>query len=400
MTHSRVFSAWDIQALGLAEFVALGDARAAHLSREQARYLLGFSLLAPTSHNSVPQAYTLDLERDEIGVFLRRQHIPEASDPTGREALVSIGCAVENLATAAAQYGICCSWQAEPNLAWGAARPCEAPATERIGRLRLQQGNDVPVQTTRALTLGTLVERRVLRGEFDKGVALPSPLGLSLQASAADSQRVTLRLFTADQDKFAWGKLDELAMKYKLEERAFQRELGEWLLPNEDQHSWRGMRGREFGLDDDVTRELGAQLRGEAPMAVDQLAFMARAGRVGLASASAVCVVACKDDSPEAALQAGRLYQRCALMAWAHGMANAVHTSVCKVPHTRAMSQATLLQGQAPSVIFRLGRPLRSADWSRQHSSRPCLDDLLLNADAPPAQPLTRQASSSPPLHA
>jgi hypothetical protein len=399
MTDNRVFSAWDVQLLDVSQFRALADGSAQRVSPSQARYLLGFSLLAPTSHNSVPQAYALDLERAEIGVFLRTQYIPEASDPTGREAIVSMGCAIENLATAAAQYGLSCSWEADPSLVWAAARPTEKAALQRVGCVRLQQGKDVPPPPARAGALATLVDRRVLRGEFDKSILLPAPLALSLQAASADVRRVALQLFTADQDKFAWGKLDELAMKYKLEERAFQRELGHWLLPNEDQESCRGMRGREFGLDDQVTRELCAQLRGEAPMAADQLAFMARAGRVGLASASAVGVVCCRDESPGAALEAGRLYQRCALTAWAHGMASAVHTSVCKVPHARAMSQATLLKGQTPSVIFRLGRPLRSADWSRQPSSRPCLDDVLLSQDAARAQSLA-QATSPSVLHA
>ena len=93
--------------------------------------------------------------------------------------------------------------------------------------------------------------------------------------------------FESAQDKFAWAKLDELAMKHKLEEKPFRRELGEWLLPNEDGDRPRGMRGREFGFDDRVTREFSARLRGEAPMPVDQLASIARAGRIGLCSASA-----------------------------------------------------------------------------------------------------------------
>jgi len=109
-------------------------------------------------------------------------------------------------------------------------------------------------------------------------------------------------------------------------------------------------------------------------MPVDQLAFMARAGRVGLCSSSAICVLACLDPSPETAIASGRVFQRAVLLAGAHGFACAVHTAVCHVPHARAMSQATLLKSLAPSVIFRIGKPRHASDGTRPHASRPKRD--------------------------
>jgi len=52
------------------------------------------------------------------------------------------------------------------------------------------------------------------------------------------------------------------------------------------------------------------------------------------------------------------------------------------VPHVRAISGATLLAGRAPTLVFRLGKPLCDADWKRPHSSRPLLDELILPASA------------------
>jgi hypothetical protein len=370
------FEGWRLPLLDLAAFRSLDRQSQRAIGPAQARYLLGFSLLAPSTHNTVPQAYRPAIEQDRIEVWLRRRHLLEASDPSGREALASLGCAVENLAVAAAQYGVASAWEAAPELTWNSVNASATQPELCIGWLKLST-SEAPSETSRRAVLSGMLERRMVRAEFDSTERLPPELSSSLIGLTTPYVRVLL--FESAADKFAWGKLDELAMKHKLEEGAFRRELGEWLLPNDDTHSPRGMRGREFGLDDRVTSELSARLRGEIPMPVDQLAFMARAGRIGLCSASAVCVLSCLDPSPATAILTGRMFQRCLLLAGAQGFVCAVHTAVCHVPHARAMSQATLMKSLAPSVIFRLGKPRQASDGLRAHSARPRLEELLID---------------------
>src|SRR6187431_2859738 len=108
----RAFESWNLPLLELEQFCELDTDRQYPVSPGQARYLLGFSLLAPSSHNTVPQAYRLDLQHSRIELWLQRGRVLPASDPTGQQALISLGCAAENLVLAAAQYGIACSWQA------------------------------------------------------------------------------------------------------------------------------------------------------------------------------------------------------------------------------------------------------------------------------------------------
>jgi hypothetical protein len=111
----------------------------------------------------------------------------------------------------------------------------------------------------------------------------------------------------------------------------------------------------------------------------DQLALMARGGRMGLASASAVCALSCGEEHPAHLIDVGRVYQRCSLAAWRRGFVQSVHTAICEVSHVRAMCRATLLRtAGAPSLLFRLGVPTRALDLSRPHSSRPALDSLLV----------------------
>jgi hypothetical protein len=376
---SAVFDTWQREPLSAADFESLATDSTRRIDRPQLLHLLEYSVAAPSTHNSVPQAYRIDLERSRIELHLRRDRVLPASDPTGEEALISIGCALENLVIAAALYGIRSDWHPNPDLSWGDVLPSTQPLSVRIGAVELHPGGAAPDGVIVRAALSNVLDRRTVRAEFDGAERLPETLRTRLDGSVQPELAVRLDVFESARDKFAWGKLDESATKHKLEERAFQVELGAWLLPNEDLVSVRGMRGREFGLDDRVTRELSAELRGVSPMAVDRLAFLARAGRHGLCSSSAVCVVSCLEHTPDAAVRAGRVFQRCGLLARAEGLACAVHTAVCQVPHARAMSQATMMPHRTtPSVVFRLGKPRHPADWTRPHSSRPHLEELLI----------------------
>jgi len=385
------FSAWQLPILSPAEFDALGlevatdaapDTGArARLHTSQIVYLLRYSLLAPSSHNSVPQLYRIDAAAGAVDVLLDRERILPASDPTGREALIGIGCAIENLDVAARAYGLALEWAAEPGLQRLPLDAAASPRHVRLGRARLHRAaaDAAPLDDgERRTQLRALVERRTVRSEFDPTQPLPDSLQAALESAAARSPGVALRLFTSSSERFNWGKLDELATKHKLEQAAFRTELGRWLLPNDDRVAPRGMRGREFGLDAPRALELSAQLRGEQPLPTDQLAMLARGGRVGMQSAAAVGALSA-DDSVPLALEVGRVFQRCALIAWRRGFAHAVHTAVCEVPHVRSMCRATMLPGtRGPALVFRLGVPLASADWDRPHASRPPLADLLL----------------------
>src|SRR5688572_2468276 len=108
MSDVKAFSAWTLEPLGHAAFARRGPEDASRLSFDQCRYLLAFALLGPSTHNSVPLAFEINVSTQTIDVYLRRQHVLPASDPTGSESVISIGCAIENLGIAAAQYGVHC----------------------------------------------------------------------------------------------------------------------------------------------------------------------------------------------------------------------------------------------------------------------------------------------------
>jgi hypothetical protein len=364
-----VFAAWHLEVLPLERFRALG-------ALEQLRHLLRFSLLAPSTHNTVPQAYGVDAERGRIDLYLDRRKVLPASDAAGRQALISVGCALESLTLSAEQYGLSSRFAPDAELATSSRADARFV---RVGCVELRADGREPSEQVRRSVLRALVERKVVRAEFDPSAAVPEDLRSSLFGAVADFRGLTLSLATRPADRFAWGKLGELALKHELELSEFRRELGHWILENGDATAARGMRG----LDHEQSRSFARELRGELPLASEKLALLSRAERNALVSSSAVCALAASSDDPRSLVEIGRAYQRCAISAWQRGFAHAVHSAIVEVPHVRAICRATLLSGRtSPGLVFRLGKPMRASDWERPHSSRPSLDELIVPAEA------------------
>lgn len=70
---------------------------------EQLKFLLGFSILAPSGHNSQPWEFTI--KNNSIEFWVNKDRALSKSDPEGRQTSIAIGCALENLLIAADYYG-------------------------------------------------------------------------------------------------------------------------------------------------------------------------------------------------------------------------------------------------------------------------------------------------------
>ena len=70
---------------------------------EKLKFLLQYTILAPSGHNTQPWKFSVG--EDEIQVFVDRRRWLKVADPDQRELHISIGCALENLLIAAEHFG-------------------------------------------------------------------------------------------------------------------------------------------------------------------------------------------------------------------------------------------------------------------------------------------------------
>lgn len=373
------FDAWRVPLLSPDEFAALGSGEA--WSRGQLRYLASFGLLAPSSHNSVPQRFRLLPEQGRIELSVDRRYVLPASDPSGRQCSIGLGCCLANLELAGAALGV----GMRARLLTGAAsirplaEPAAAAAVVDVSSLELFR---LEAPALGAEWLALLRDHKVVRAEYDRTLPLPSALahrlGQALRDGAGAGPSLELHLLDDPTRLRALGRFQEQADRFVFEMGSFTRELGDWLLPNDDVAPV-GMRGREFGFDDGFAAHVHLALR-EQRLLPDQLAGFAKGGRLGIESSSAALVISVEQETPDAWIAAGRAAQRLSLECQKDGFHSAYHAGLTEVEWARQMLAASVLHtARVPVVVLRVGKPKRTEDLARPHAARPPLNDVLLD---------------------
>ncbi|MDP2316904.1 MAG: hypothetical protein Q8P41_28690 [Pseudomonadota bacterium] len=364
------FDAWRI---GSCEGAAALD----RPTRDQLAWIAGYALLAPTTHNTVPQRFELREDDGALALWVAREAILPESDPVGRQATVSLGCVVENAAIAGAVLGF--SAEIEPLSGTNAVRPRHdgEPDLVPVVAVRFRAGGERLAPGW----LDAMRHRKMVRAEYDERVHVPPALLEELVATVGALYRgLTLHVLTDAPTRLFLGKFQELADTTVINRERFARELGDWLLPN-DSDAGVGMRGREFGLSDRSTLRMHLGLRGEEELLPDETAGFAKAGNVGMRTASAVLVLTAAEDDFAHRLAAGRAYERVALRLVEAGFCAAMHAGITEVEAPNMALRGRLRTRQRPTVVFRVGRPLHAEDGQRPHASRPPLDTLLVGRD-------------------
>ncbi len=376
--QGSAFDAWRLRPLEAGAFASI-------TVRERLWHLAQFALLAPSTHNTVPVRFHI-AERDRALVFyLDRAAILPECDSSGRQATVSLGCALENARVAARCYGadtrvsIHASVEGELRpLHVGSRQPGQTDADERryVPVATLTLGD--PIEPWPAAMLGSICARKVLRAEYDERVKVDGAMSAKLirQANAIDPRLVVHFIDDAATRSFL-GKHQEGADAMVLNRPAFARELGEWLLAN-DSEAYIGMRGREFGLSDHAAQHLHDGLSGRERLLPDELAGFAKAGTVLMRSASAVIVISVSEDQLAQRVAAGQAYELMALTLLEQGYCTALHAALVELESPSLALRGRLRTSARPTVVFRVGKPLHAQDGQRPHSSRPPLASLML----------------------
>jgi len=367
------WDAWTIALWPVEELAGLGAGEGD--AETQLAYLAAFGLLAPTTHNTVPQRFELLPDDAGLRVWLDRRDVLADSDPTGRQAVVSVGCVLANVELAAQSVGLSARVETH-ELAGESLRPYDGEGDPLVGLATVHFSSADPSSAPPTEWRELMRRRKMVRAEYDRA-PLPDALVEELDAATAAHEGLGLHLITDGPTKLFLGKFQELADATVINREGFARELGHWLLANDDP-SDRGMRGWEFGLALEPARRFHLGLKGELSLLPDETAGFAKAGNIGMRSASAVGVLTAAADDAEHWLTAGRVYQRIALVLLREGFVAAMHAGITEVTAPNMALRGRLRTRSRPVVVFRTGRPVHPADGQRPHASRPPLASVLL----------------------
>ncbi|HEY8367775.1 MAG TPA: hypothetical protein VIM86_00490 [Thermodesulfobacteriota bacterium] len=299
---------------------------------ETMKRLIGYAVLAPSTHNTQPWRFAID------GPVVRI--LPDTSrrlpvvDPEDRELFISLGCALENLVLAARHEGY------EPTVDL-------FPPDEPDGCLRVRL---TPARPVPSPLVDAIARRQTNRRDYD-GRPIPKA-DLARLAAVPCEPGVFVHVRS---DPAAFETVVDLvreADRRQLDDEAFRNELAAWIRFNAADATFRG-----DGL---AAGSLGVP---EAPRWVGEwgLKFVLTGVRQAVKderlvrSSSALALLTTATDDRCAWVAAGRTFERFALTATTLGVQLAHLNAPCEVPGLRAdVTRRLEVEGHA-QLLLRLG---------------------------------------------
>jgi hypothetical protein len=305
---------------------------------DQLAFCINFAVLAPSIHNSQPWLFTL-LD-DSIELYADRSRLLTASDPDGREMLISCGAALTNLVVAIQYFGYEVSVQYLPDQ----ARP-DLLARIRVGRTR--QPDHVDDSMFRSIR-----RRRSIRRPFQ-----PRPVPRELQRRLiwiAMEYGCWLYFVESSEDRERISGLVEQAHQQQLSNVAYQAERAAWI-----------------GLGDPSRRNGNS-----APSPLDWETMGVRNVDSGqhwllrdrelLRASPAVFVLGTGGDTPMEWIQAGEALQRMLLRAEMEGVSASFLNQPIQIADLRAELQQITGRSGPPQLLIRMGYATGSEPTSRR----------------------------------
>ncbi|PIT87918.1 MAG: hypothetical protein COU31_00330 [Candidatus Magasanikbacteria bacterium CG10_big_fil_rev_8_21_14_0_10_40_10] len=363
------YQAWKINLLELNEFWKLEP-------NKQLLYFCSLANLSANSHNTQPARFAIDSKEPSITIHLNRQSVLCASDVAGRQAIISIGCALEYILLLSKYYGYKTSFELlasdkEKVKTWQEGQNIFVPIIKIVFFAKT-----VPDPNLKSLTK-SILERKLIRSEYDPSKKIPEQVIKKL-SGLADGEKIKLHLITDSLRRLAISEFQAQADGYVINSRKFSHELGEWLLPN-NTDSYVGMPGIGFGLQDDQALRLHKGLLGEGPLEPEDGLRFAQGGKIGLEKAPLIGFITAKKDNIEHWLLAGQILSRSLLELTNNNIQTAIHAGIVEVPMIKQMFSISLGTLRPITALFRAGFVKNENDLLRPVSPRFPIESLLIN---------------------
>lgn len=324
--------------------IAEADFPASGTAAERLTFLLGYAVLAPSTHNSQPWRFRL--RGDRVDLVADRTRALAVSDPEDRELTLSCGCALYQLRVAIRRFGCRGEVTTWPD-------PTDPDLFARVGL-----GEPGEATAEELAEFGAILRRRTHRGAFDARAVAPDVL-TELRVLAAE-EGAWLHLVEAPAERAALADLINEADARQGSDPSFRRELAAWLHPSR-RASGDGIPDHALGVDDLkfyrgplVVRTFD---RGDGEAARD---------RQVTEGSPVLAVLGTDHDTPPAWLKAGQALGRLLLRARSLGLFSSYLNQPVEVPEVRGKLPDVLGRDGKPQLVLRFGYAAEPAPSPRR----------------------------------
>jgi len=330
------------------------------------RHLVGWAILAPNSHNVQPWRFVLCPSESYIDVLVDGARILPASDKTGRQAWISVGCGVYNLSVAAEYYGLNVGLEFLPDGV----------------RLKFDESSMLVGKKRKRGLLNAIKRRRVNRGDFYSGpeYEIPDKVTRNMHG-AAEGLGIGLVVITDAKRRADLAELQYEAERFILLDGSFRNELAQFFLPNDTQKG-RGMPGNTFGLDDALTLYAHSELEKQGIFDPALAVGMASTSRDNIRNSPLLGIIWADLDIPQWWVKAGMALQEIALLAEMNDLSVSVHAGIIELFEESIFSRKYYAEEFLKIVPLSSGRPLALfrmgyATEERPHSPRLRVQEII-----------------------
>jgi nitroreductase len=305
---------------------ALGTAQATALRRAAVR-----ATLAPSIHNTQP--WRLHIKDGRLDVYVDRTRQLMVLDPTSRQLLISVGCAVMNARVSLAGSGVGVQVQRNPH-----------PMHDDL--LAALSPTDDPADATLAALDPVIEARQSNRRQFADDQVPEQVVGVLEDAAAAEE--AFLYVIRDPDQRSAVASLSQRADDIENLNPAYRAELRAWTSDNA---------GRRDGVPALAVPRVDGTAQDEVP-----IRDFDTSGKGGLPAATrssrnqTLVLICTTGDSPADWLRAGEALERVLLEIARHGYCASPLTQVTEVPSARAALRSELGLMGYPHVLLRVGR--------------------------------------------
>lgn len=296
---------------------------------ELAKLLISFAILAPSGHNSQP--WQFQISDNEIIItpdYSKRLDVVDGND---RELFISLGCATENLMTAARHYG----YDSKYDFYDGKIV---------VTFYKQDTYNDDTL-------FNAITKRHTHRGNFS-GAKIPDNILQNISARILqDNASVMIYDSGSREAEIIMQKITE-GNEIQMSDTAFKRELVSWMRFNK-KHVNETHNGLCYNVlcFPAMPKPIGKRIVG---MFLNPKAQNKTDNAVN-ASASHFCVFCVKDDNAKNWVDLGVFLERFLLKITSEGISYSFSNQPCEIPALKENLRQNLNLTAYPSVIIRLG---------------------------------------------